>query len=60
MSGCNLKFTGVAMQKSELSNIHISGEQVLITPNQLKEKLPLSEKGRQFIQSTRQDISNIL
>ncbi len=34
------------MKKSELSNINISDEQVLITPEQLKEKLPLSEKAR--------------
>lgn len=32
------------MQKSELSNINISDEQVLITPDELKVKLPLSEK----------------
>jgi len=48
------------MQKSELSNIHISDEQVLITPNQLKEKLPLSDKARRFIQTSRQDIANII
>lgn len=48
------------MQKSELSNIHISNEQVLITPNQLKEKLPLSEKGRAFIQESRNTIANII
>ncbi len=32
------------MQRSELSNINISEEQVLITPEELKVKLPLSEK----------------
>ncbi|MCG7499846.1 3-deoxy-7-phosphoheptulonate synthase [Vibrio sp. Of7-15] len=48
------------MQKSELSNIHISNEQVLITPNQLKEKLPLSEKGRAFIQESRKTIADII
>ncbi len=48
------------MQKSELSNIHISDEQVLITPNQLKEKIPLSEKSRLFIQQSRQDIADII
>lgn len=48
------------MKKSELSNIHISNEQVLITPNQLKEKLPLSEKGRAFIQESRNTIANII
>jgi 3-deoxy-7-phosphoheptulonate synthase len=48
------------MQKSELSNIHISDEQVLITPNALKEKIPLSENARRFIQQSRQEIANIL
>ena len=48
------------MQKSELSNVNISDEQVLITPNQLKEKLPLSERARQFIQESRQTIANII
>ncbi len=49
------------MQKSELSNINISEEQVLITPpEELKTKLPLSEKARRFIQESRQTIANII
>jgi len=48
------------MQKSELSNINISDEQVLITPEQLKAKLPLSHQARQFIQHSRQTIANII
>lgn len=48
------------MQKSELSNINISDEQVLITPDELKVKLPLSEKARRFIQESRQTIANII
>ncbi len=48
------------MKKSSLSNIHISNEQVLITPNQLKEKLPLSDNARRFIQTSRETISNII
>lgn len=39
------------MQKSELSNINISEEQVLITPEELKAKIPLSDNARRFIQS---------
>ncbi|MBD1559420.1 3-deoxy-7-phosphoheptulonate synthase [Vibrio sp. S9_S30] len=48
------------MQKSELSNIHISDEQVLITPNQLKDKIPLSDEARRFIQQSRQEIADII
>ncbi|MFC1234551.1 3-deoxy-7-phosphoheptulonate synthase [Vibrio sp. F74] len=48
------------MKKSTLSNINISDEQVLITPNELKQKLPLSDNARQFIQESRQTISNII
>lgn len=48
------------MHKSELSNINISDEQVIITPNELKKKIPLSEKARQFIQESRQTVSNII
>ncbi|MDB1123078.1 3-deoxy-7-phosphoheptulonate synthase [Vibrio algarum] len=48
------------MKKSTLSNINISDEQVLITPSELKKKLPLSENARQFIQESRQTISDII
>lgn len=48
------------MLRSELSNINISDEQILITPEELKEKLPLSEKSRQFIQQSRQTIADII
>ncbi|WP_300179519.1 3-deoxy-7-phosphoheptulonate synthase [uncultured Aliivibrio sp.] len=48
------------MKKSELSNINISDEQVLITPQELKNKIPLSDSARQFIQQSRQIISNII
>ncbi|MGO2507848.1 MAG: 3-deoxy-7-phosphoheptulonate synthase [Vibrio hibernica] len=48
------------MYKSELSNINIIDEQVIITPNELKQKIPLSDNARQFIQESRQTISNII
>ncbi|MGF1741159.1 3-deoxy-7-phosphoheptulonate synthase [Vibrio profundum] len=48
------------MQRSELSNINISDEQVLITPEELKKKIPLSESARQFIQHSRETIANIV
>ncbi len=48
------------MDRSELSNVNISDEQVLITANELKAKLPLSDNARRFIQESRQTISNII
>ncbi|MEG1654571.1 MAG: 3-deoxy-7-phosphoheptulonate synthase, partial [Hafnia sp.] len=30
------------MQKDALNNVHISGEQILITPEELKNRFPLS------------------
>ncbi|MDA9557518.1 3-deoxy-7-phosphoheptulonate synthase [Vibrio sp.] len=48
------------MHQSELSNVNISDEQILITPQALKEKLPLSESARQFIQKSRETIANII
>ncbi|MDR9831127.1 3-deoxy-7-phosphoheptulonate synthase [Vibrio sp. FNV 38] len=48
------------MQRSELSNINISDEEVLITPQALKAKIPLSDKARGFVQESRETIANIL
>ncbi|MFA0252729.1 3-deoxy-7-phosphoheptulonate synthase, partial [Vibrio sp. 10N.261.45.A4] len=48
------------MQRSELSNIHISDEQILITPEELKAKIPLSESARQFVQQSRETIADII
>ncbi|GEA60259.1 phospho-2-dehydro-3-deoxyheptonate aldolase [Vibrio comitans NBRC 102076] len=51
---------GDTMQRSELSNIHISDEQILITPEELKAKIPLSESARQFVQQSRETIADII
>ncbi|WP_087019091.1 3-deoxy-7-phosphoheptulonate synthase [Thaumasiovibrio subtropicus] len=48
------------MQRDQLNNVHISDEQVLITPQQLKDKLPLSEKGNAFICQSRKEIADII
>ncbi len=48
------------MKRSELSDINILDEQILITPDQLKAKLPLSEKARRFIHESRQTVANIV
>lgn len=48
------------MKKSELSDINIIEEQILITPDALKEKLPLSDDSRRFIRESRQTIADII
>jgi 3-deoxy-7-phosphoheptulonate synthase len=48
------------MQRSRLNDIHVNSEEVLITPNQLKQRLPLPEAGKAFIQKSREVISNII
>jgi 3-deoxy-7-phosphoheptulonate synthase len=48
------------MQQDTINNIHISAEQVLTTPLQLKQELPLSEHGYRYILSARQTVANIV
>lgn len=48
------------MQQDILNNIHISAEQILITPAQLKKKFPLSVANETKIAESRQTIANIL
>ncbi len=48
------------MQKDSLNNVHISSEQVLITPAELKKKLPVTDKALEFVSDARQTISNII
>lgn len=48
------------MTKSELSDINIVDQQVLITPNELKDKIPLSDKAYDFIKSSRKTIADIM
>jgi 3-deoxy-7-phosphoheptulonate synthase len=48
------------MNKTELSDINIVDEQVLITPQELKDKIPLSDKARAFIKESRHTIADII
>ena len=48
------------MPKSRLNDIHVNAEDVLITPNALREELPLPEAGRVFVKNARQIIANII
>lgn len=48
------------MSSQSIENTHISSEKVLITPNELKQQIPLSEQGADYIADARQTISNII
>jgi 3-deoxy-7-phosphoheptulonate synthase len=45
---------------STLNDIHVNEEHVLMTPEQLKEELPLKEPGREFVKSSRKIIADII
>lgn len=46
--------------KSTLNNIHVNAEEVLITPEQLREELPISDEGRSYVTAARKIIANII
>ncbi|MGL4455862.1 MAG: 3-deoxy-7-phosphoheptulonate synthase [Plesiomonas sp.] len=48
------------MQRDHVNNVHISAEQVMITPDALKEKLPASEQVLNHIAASRQTIADII
>lgn len=48
------------MQKDTLNNIHIRSEKVMITPAELKAKLPISEQALSYIGQARHTISDII
>lgn len=48
------------MQKDAVNNIHISDEQVLITPEELKARFPLTEAQQAKIAASRREIADIL
>jgi 3-deoxy-7-phosphoheptulonate synthase len=48
------------MVKDPVNNVHISSEQVLITPEQLALELPVSEKALRGIETSRSIISDII
>lgn len=48
------------MPKAKLNDIHVNSEDILITPQALRKEMPLSDNGRQFVEQSRQIISNII
>ncbi len=48
------------MLKNRLENVHISGEDVLVTPLQLKQEIPLPQDARDNIRQMRREIADII
>ena len=48
------------MQKDTLNNINIRSEKIMITPAELKAKLPVSQQALSFISGARHTLSNII
>ena len=48
------------MFKDSLNNINIQSDEVLLTPEQLKQELPISDHALNVIKQSRQDIANII
>ncbi|NQY37941.1 MAG: 3-deoxy-7-phosphoheptulonate synthase [Alteromonadaceae bacterium] len=46
--------------KSTLNDIHINAEHVLITPQELRDELPLLDKGREYVKTARKVIADII
>ena len=48
------------MQQDTINNVHISSEKVLITPQELKQQLPLSDHAYRYILDARQKVADIV
>ena len=46
--------------KSTLNDIHVNSEEILLTPHELSDELPLLAPGREFVKKARSVISNII
>ncbi|MCW8998424.1 MAG: 3-deoxy-7-phosphoheptulonate synthase, partial [Kangiellaceae bacterium] len=44
----------------QVNNVNITGQKVLMTPNELRQKLPLSAKSARFVAESREKIADIL
>ncbi len=48
------------MQKDSINNLHVSGEQVLVSPHQLAQEMPISDEASTFVKEARSIISDII
>lgn len=57
---CFIPSNPIPVLKDSLNNIHISSEQVLLTPLDLKQELPISAHALKVIQQSRREIADII
>lgn len=48
------------MQKDSVNNLHVSSEKVLITPQQLAQEMPVTDKAIAYVKQSRKIISDII
>ena len=48
------------MSESSVDNLNVASQELLVTPNQLKEEIPLTDKARDVVVKGREDVRNIL
>lgn len=48
------------MQQDTINNVHISSETVLVTPQELKFELPLSEHAYRYVLNARKTVADIV
>ncbi|MGE6650011.1 3-deoxy-7-phosphoheptulonate synthase [Shewanella colwelliana] len=48
------------MQQDTINNVHISSEKVLVTPEELKQQLPLSTAAYQYVLNARKTVADIV
>jgi 3-deoxy-7-phosphoheptulonate synthase len=48
------------MQKDRVNNLHVTSEKVLVTPQQLADEMPATEKSLAYVQTSRGIISDII
>ncbi|HAU16483.1 MAG TPA: 3-deoxy-7-phosphoheptulonate synthase, partial [Gammaproteobacteria bacterium] len=48
------------MSENSVDNVNVASQELLITPNQLKEEIPLTDKARAVVVQGRDDVRNIL
>jgi len=54
------KIQGLEMTTSRLTNVNVQSQDVLITPEKLKQDIPVTDKARETVLSGREQIENIL
>ncbi|MEE2731953.1 MAG: 3-deoxy-7-phosphoheptulonate synthase [Pseudomonadota bacterium] len=48
------------MSQNSVDNLNVASQELLVTPNQLKQEIPLTDKAREVVLKGREDVRNIL